>query len=95
MELELALLEVLYFLGGAEARRVRACEGAFLKSSGVHCWRGGAAGATLEVFDATCRRISTATAGAEGAAPLVLPVELAAGVYVVKCGSQVQRLTVE
>ena len=56
---------------------------------------GAAAGALLEVFDATGRRISTATAGADGTALLALPAGLAAGVYVVKSGSQVQRLMVE
>jgi len=56
---------------------------------------GATAGAPLEVFDATGRRISTATAGADGTGRLALPAGLAAGVCVVKSGSQVQRLTVE
>ena len=56
---------------------------------------GATAGAPLEVFDATGRRISTATAGADGTGRLALPAGLAAEVCVVKSGSQVQRLTVE
>ena len=56
---------------------------------------GATAGAPLEVFDATGRRISTATAGADGTGRLALPARLAAGVCVVKSGSPVQWLTVE
>lgn len=57
--------------------------------------QGAPAGQVLDVLDATGRRIATATAGAEGTLRLALPAGLAPGVYVVKCGSQVQRLTVQ
>jgi alpha-tubulin suppressor-like RCC1 family protein len=53
------------------------------------------AGQLIEVFDALGRALLTATADASGSARLVLPTGLAAGVYLVRSGSQVQRLTVE
>ena len=51
--------------------------------------------ATVEVFDALGRRVATAPADAAGRATLALPAGLAPGVYVVRAGSQAQRLVVE
>lgn len=56
---------------------------------------GATAGVPIEVFDATGRRVATAQAAADGTARLVLPAGLAAGLYVVRSGTQVQRLAVE
>ena len=56
---------------------------------------GAAAGATVDVFDAVGRLISTTVADATGTARLVLPAKLAAGMYVVRCGRLVSRLAVE
>jgi hypothetical protein len=55
------------------------------------------AGARVEVLDALGRPVATATATADasGTAQLALPTGLAAGVYLVRSGSQVQRLVVE
>ena len=53
------------------------------------------AGALVQVFDALGRAVTTATTDASGAARLVLPVGLAAGVYVVRGGGQAVRLAVE
>jgi hypothetical protein len=55
----------------------------------------GTAGAAVEVFDATGRRVAQATADASGTTRLRLPVGLAAGRYGVRSGTQAQRLTVE
>lgn len=43
----------------------------------------------------TALAVTTVTADAAGTARLVLPTGLAAGVYVVKCAGQSQRLVVE
>ncbi|MGI4874675.1 MAG: IPT/TIG domain-containing protein, partial [Janthinobacterium lividum] len=56
---------------------------------------GAAPGTKLDVLDAVGRVVATATTDADGTAQLTLPTGLAAGVYVVRCGAQVQRLTVE
>ncbi|MGI4874676.1 MAG: FG-GAP-like repeat-containing protein [Janthinobacterium lividum] len=56
---------------------------------------GAAPGTKLDVLDAVGRVVATATTDADGTAHLTLPTGLAAGVYVVRCGAQVQRLTVE
>jgi hypothetical protein len=53
------------------------------------------AGQLIEVFDALGRALLTATADASGSARLVLPTVLAAGVYLVRSGNQMQRLTRE
>ncbi|MDO7877818.1 Ig-like domain-containing protein, partial [Hymenobacter sp. ASUV-10] len=53
------------------------------------------AGASVEVFDALGRAVARATADAAGTARLALPSGLAAGVYVVRSGTQARRLTVE
>ncbi|MDO7875684.1 Ig-like domain repeat protein [Hymenobacter sp. ASUV-10] len=53
------------------------------------------AGAAVEVYDALGRAVARATADAGGTAKLALPAGLAAGVYVVRSGAQVQRLAVE
>jgi hypothetical protein len=54
-----------------------------------------AAGAHIVVLDALGRTVAQATADAGGTARLVLPSELATGVYVVRSGTQTQRLVVE
>ena len=51
--------------------------------------------APFTVFDALGRVLFTATADATGAARLVLPEGLPAGVYLVRSGGQVRRLAVE
>ncbi|MBF9236105.1 right-handed parallel beta-helix repeat-containing protein [Hymenobacter sp. BT683] len=56
---------------------------------------GAAAGAPVTVFDAVGRAVLAATANAAGAAALVLPAHLPAGVYVVRTGTQAVRLVVE
>jgi hypothetical protein len=56
---------------------------------------GAAAGASVQVFDATGRCVLTATADAAGTAALLLPAGLATGVYVVRTGAQVVRLMVQ
>ncbi|MDO7877155.1 FG-GAP-like repeat-containing protein [Hymenobacter sp. ASUV-10] len=53
------------------------------------------AGAPVQVLDALGRVLLTATADASGTARLALPSGLAAGVYVVRSGSQARRLVVE
>jgi alpha-tubulin suppressor-like RCC1 family protein len=53
------------------------------------------AGASVEVLDALGRAVARATVDAGGSARLALPAGLAAGVYVVRSGTQVQRLAVE
>ncbi|MDO7877794.1 T9SS type A sorting domain-containing protein [Hymenobacter sp. ASUV-10] len=53
------------------------------------------AGASVEVLDALGRAVAHATADAGGTAQLALSSGLAAGVYIVRSGAQVQRLTVE
>jgi hypothetical protein len=52
-------------------------------------------GTVVRLFDALGREVTTATTDASGTARLVLPSGLAAGVYVVRSGSQTLRLTVE
>jgi hypothetical protein len=52
------------------------------------------ASAGVEVLDALGRRVAYATADATGTAVLALPSTLAAGVYLVRCGTQTQRLAV-
>ncbi|MBH8559684.1 FG-GAP-like repeat-containing protein [Hymenobacter negativus] len=56
---------------------------------------GAAPNAPLTVLDALGRVLLTATADAAGAARLVLPEGLPAGVYLVRSGGKVRRLTVE
>ena len=56
---------------------------------------GTAAYSTFAIFDTLGRVLLTATADATGAARLVLPAGLPAGVYLVRCGGQVRRLAVE
>jgi hypothetical protein len=53
------------------------------------------AGASVTVLDALGRTVARTTADAKGTASLALPAGLAAGVYVVRTGSQALRLTVE
>jgi hypothetical protein len=53
------------------------------------------AGALVEVFDALGRRVATATANADGIAPLTLPAGLAAGMYLVRGDGHTCRLAVE
>jgi hypothetical protein len=52
-------------------------------------------GAAVTVFDAVGRLVLSTTADAAGTAPLALPEDLAAGVYVVRTGATALRLTVE
>jgi hypothetical protein len=52
-------------------------------------------GTKVTVFDAIGRQVLTATADATGTAALVLPAGPATGVYLVRVGSKVLRLTVE
>ncbi|MDO7850141.1 FG-GAP repeat domain-containing protein [Hymenobacter convexus] len=56
---------------------------------------GATPGAPISVLDALGRVLLTATADATGAARLVLPAGLPAGVYLMRCGGQVRRLAVE
>jgi len=57
--------------------------------------RGAAPGAAVQVLDALGRQVGTATADARGTAQLIMPSGLAAGIYVVRAGSQQVRLAVE
>lgn len=57
--------------------------------------RGAVPGAAVQVLDALGRQVGTATADASGTAQLTLPAGLAAGIYVVRAGSQQTRLAVE
>ncbi len=52
-------------------------------------------GAQVQVYDALGRMVATATADTAGTATLVLPQWLAKGVYVVRTGAAVLRLSVE
>lgn len=52
-------------------------------------------GAAVDVLDALGRSVTRATADTGGTARLALPAGLAAGVYVVRSGSQARRLLVE
>ncbi|GAB3865783.1 hypothetical protein GCM10028824_05170 [Hymenobacter segetis] len=52
-------------------------------------------GARLTLSDALGRTLATTTASADGRAELALPAGLAAGVYVVRSGTQATRLVVE
>ena len=52
-------------------------------------------GALVQVFDALGRVVVAATADATGTAALALPAGLATGVYVVRTGNKVLRLSVE
>jgi hypothetical protein len=52
-------------------------------------------GAAIRVFDALGRPVAAASADAAGAATLVLPAGLPAGVYVARVGAEARRLTVE
>jgi hypothetical protein len=56
---------------------------------------GASPGVAVGVYDAVGRRVLAATADATGTAALALPAGLAAGVYVVRVGSQALRLSVE
>ena len=59
-------------------------------------WVSGAAiGQPIEVFDALGRWVAGTAPVASGATPVSLPVGLVAGVYVVRSGTQMQRLVVE
>ncbi len=53
------------------------------------------ADAPIEVYDATGRHVVTVAAETDGPTRLTLPAGLATGLYVVRSGSQMQRLTVE
>jgi hypothetical protein len=53
------------------------------------------ASAPIDVLDALGRSVAHATADDGGTARLTLPAELAAGMYLVRSGSQTRRLTVE
>jgi uncharacterized protein (DUF2141 family) len=52
-------------------------------------------GASVTVYDALGRPVTSATADASGTAALALPAGLPAGVYVVRAGTKAVRLTVE
>jgi hypothetical protein len=52
-------------------------------------------GQLVQVFDALGRLVVTAPADATGTANLVLPTALPLGIYVVRAGTQVLRLTLE
>ena len=56
---------------------------------------GAAPGTVVTVLDALGRAVLSASADATGAVTLLLPPGLAAGVYVVRAGSQALRLSVE
>jgi hypothetical protein len=56
---------------------------------------GATAGGAVEVFDALGRTVLTAPANADGQARLTLPASLPSGVYIVRSGNEVRRLTVE
>ncbi|TLM93928.1 Ig-like domain-containing protein [Hymenobacter jeollabukensis] len=56
---------------------------------------GAGAGTGIQVFDAVGRLVISTRADASGAAQLTLPDALPTGVYVVRAGSQTQRLVVE
>ncbi|WP_165822059.1 Ig-like domain-containing protein [Hymenobacter edaphi] len=56
---------------------------------------GAGAGTGIQVFDAVGRLVLSTRADASGAAQLTLPDTLPTGVYVVRAGSQAQRLVVE
>jgi hypothetical protein len=56
---------------------------------------GAAPGVAVTVFDAVGRLVLTLPADANGTAALALPAGFATGVYVVRVGSKVLRLTVE
>ena len=56
---------------------------------------GATAGTPVVLYDTLGRQLTAITAEANGRATLVLPMGLAAGVYVVRCGQQATRLVVE
>jgi hypothetical protein len=56
---------------------------------------GATPGTVVRIFDVRGREVTTATADAAGAAPLPLPDGLASGLYLVRVGTTVLRLTVE
>ena len=62
---------------------------------GVATLAGATPNAPLTMLDALGRTLLTATADATGTAHLALPKGLPAGVYLVRCGEVVRRLTVE
>lgn len=62
---------------------------------GAVAMEGAAPHTPVRVIDALGRRVATATTDASGTAQLLLSAGLAPGVYVVRCGSQAQRLVVE
>jgi hypothetical protein len=64
-------------------------------TTGVTTLSGLAAGTWVQVLDALGRVVATATTTTGGFAPLVLPVGLPGGVYVVRAGQQAWRLSVE
>jgi hypothetical protein len=64
-------------------------------TTGVTTLSGLAAGTWVQVLDALGRVVATATTTTGGIAPLVLPVGLPGGVYVVRAGQQAWRLSVE
>lgn len=54
-----------------------------------------AAGQTVALYDALGKRVAIATMPAAGALQLALPAQLPAGIYLVRAGSQSQRVAVE
>ncbi|WP_242509990.1 T9SS type A sorting domain-containing protein [Hymenobacter persicinus] len=56
---------------------------------------GALAGATVHIFDALGRQVHTSITDTQGHVKLVLPVELPAGIYVVRCGIHAIRLVAE
>ncbi|MBO2007959.1 GEVED domain-containing protein [Hymenobacter negativus] len=56
---------------------------------------GATAGAAVEIFDALGRSVLNAPANTDGQARLTLPAGLPSGVYIVRSGTEVRRLTVE
>jgi len=56
---------------------------------------GAAPGAAVQVFDAVGRLVVDARADAAGTAALLLPTDVASGIYMVRTGTKALRLTVE
>ncbi|MFC6225314.1 LamG-like jellyroll fold domain-containing protein [Hymenobacter artigasi] len=63
--------------------------------AGAATFTGAQPGTVVTVFDAQGRLVTTAPADATGTAALMLPAGLPTGVYVVRVGASVLRLTVE
>ena len=64
-------------------------------ATGATTLTGAAPGTLVEVFNALGQKVTAATADTTGAAALVLPHELASGMYVVRAGATALRLVVE